>query len=775
MKSQILTTKRDVEIPTLLLVAMVMLACCPALHAQNWPTVTTDQVDYRPGTTATINGSGFQLGETVKLQVLNLTTPSDTGGEHDPWTVKASGNYGNFQTTWYVTLDETNQILQLTAIGLTSGLVAQRVFTDSVTATPANAIISADTAANAAAPAWTTLSSIKVSENNKADFSLGTNITFVLKVPTGWQFNTAVTPTTTFSGPEITAASTAITDSSTLTVTATVTDNNKFQDIFTISGIQVRPTAGKPLATGLQIYRPTTGGGNWIINGILSSTDGSSGSHFGALTETVGTFAGYTITGTSNTTAGISQNLTLKKTDQFGNSVSNSSTATLTFSGLGSVAANNPKINGATTAFSSGVSVAFASSGVSTTTLALIPYKAETATLNVIDGTKTSAAINGGLVLNVIAAAANRLELTAQPPASTAAGVTLTPSPVVTISDAFGNTVTTNTSSVTVAIGANPGSGTLSGTKTLAAVAGVATFSTLSINKSGAGYTLTFTDGALTSGTSSAFNITSATPVLALTSSQNPASSSTSVFFTAAVSGAVGMPTGTVRFRTNGIAFGSQATLVSGSATSGGIIVPRGATNIVVAEYSGDGNYLAATNTLHQVGTNSTPVAHTDAYSRNKGAAIRINIANLLSNDTDADGDSPLRFLGTSPTTTNGATITTNATQIYVPAANVNDTFTYTIRDGEGGTGTGTVTIAVTIGSGQAQSVTVSGATATVTFAAILNYTYLAQRATNLISPVWVNISTNTPVTNGVFSVTDNFSGLGGPPASAFYRLIYNP
>jgi hypothetical protein len=38
-------------------------------------TVSTDQIDYQPDTTATIDGSGFLPGETVELQVLNLTTP----------------------------------------------------------------------------------------------------------------------------------------------------------------------------------------------------------------------------------------------------------------------------------------------------------------------------------------------------------------------------------------------------------------------------------------------------------------------------------------------------------------------------------------------------------------------------------------------------------------------------------------------------------------------------------------------------------------------------
>jgi hypothetical protein len=80
--------------------------------------------------------------------------------------------------------------------------------------------------------------------------------------------------------------------------------------------------------------------------------------------------------------------------------------------------------------------------------------------------------------------------------------------PVVLVQDASGNTVTSSTASVTIAIGTNPSSGTLSGTATVSAVAGVATFSGLSINSAGTGYTLVATSGSLTSATSSAFNIT---------------------------------------------------------------------------------------------------------------------------------------------------------------------------------------------------------------------------------------------------------------------------
>ena len=79
---------------------------------------------------------------------------------------------------------------------------------------------------------------------------------------------------------------------------------------------------------------------------------------------------------------------------------------------------------------------------------------------------------------------------------------------MVSIEDAEGNVVTTNTSSVTLAIGTNPGVGALScTTNPKPAVAGVATFAGCKISLAGTGYTLTATDGSLTA-TSATFNVT---------------------------------------------------------------------------------------------------------------------------------------------------------------------------------------------------------------------------------------------------------------------------
>src|SRR3989449_260706 len=99
------------------------------------------------------------------------------------------------------------------------------------------------------------------------------------------------------------------------------------------------------------------------------------------------------------------------------------------------------------------------------------------------------------------------------PPRNAAAGAAITPAVQVAVQDAQGNTVTTATTSITVAIGNNPASGALSGTTTVAAVNGVATFSTLSINALGIGYTLTASATGLMGAASNWFNVVAATPL----------------------------------------------------------------------------------------------------------------------------------------------------------------------------------------------------------------------------------------------------------------------
>src|SRR5207247_738732 len=83
---------------------------------------------------------------------------------------------------------------------------------------------------------------------------------------------------------------------------------------------------------------------------------------------------------------------------------------------------------------------------------------------------------------------ATNLAFTTQPQ-STQAGQTM-PAVKVTARDASGNVVTGYTGLITVALGANPGGGTLAGTMPARRSSDLVTFSTLSIYNAGTGYTL---------------------------------------------------------------------------------------------------------------------------------------------------------------------------------------------------------------------------------------------------------------------------------------------
>jgi Concanavalin A-like lectin/glucanases superfamily/PKD domain/Matrixin len=111
--------------------------------------LAADKADYQPGETAVLTGSGFQPGETVKLQVLHTDGKPNTGPAHDPWYVTDGGagdldgqTDGNIRTTWFVDpVDSIDSTLQATATGLTSGQTAQATFTD---ASPARFYVTGD-------------------------------------------------------------------------------------------------------------------------------------------------------------------------------------------------------------------------------------------------------------------------------------------------------------------------------------------------------------------------------------------------------------------------------------------------------------------------------------------------------------------------------------------------------------------------------------------------------------------------------------------------------
>ena len=154
----------------------------------------------------------------------------------------------------------------------------------------------------------------------------------------------------------------------------------------------------------------------------------------------------------------------------------------------------------------SGTATATVANGVATFANLSINKAAVNYTLT---ATATSLTSGVSAQFNITPAAASQLVFGVQPSNATA-GVPFGSTVEVELRDALGNRVTTARDSVTLAFGANPGSGTISGTKIVNAVSGVAVFPGISVDKAAAGYTLSASATGLPNATSSQFTITAA-------------------------------------------------------------------------------------------------------------------------------------------------------------------------------------------------------------------------------------------------------------------------
>ena len=288
---------------------------------------------------------------------------------------------------------------------------------------------------------------------------------------------------------------------------------------------------------------------------------------------------------------------------------------------------------------------------------------------------------------DITTGSAAQLAFDVQPTTASAGGV-ITPLVEVTVLDAVGNTVTSYTGNVTVAIGANPVGGALSGTTTMAAVAGVATFSSLSINKVGSGYTLSAAAAGLTSTTSTSFAITPGVAT-ALVFTGPPATTTAG----AAIAPAVKV-TARDALGNDATGFSGNVTMAIGTNPAGGVL--SGATTLAaeagVATFStlainaaGTGYTLSATSS-GLAGTASTPF------------------------DIIPSTASRLAFSVQPSNTTAGATIA--AIQVTAQDASGNAVASFT----------GAVTVTITAGSGTSGAVlsgttTVAAAGGVATFA----------------------------------------------------------
>jgi len=238
-------------------------------------------------------------------------------------------------------------------------------------------------------------------------------------------------------------------------------------------------TVGSPNYSAGAGYDLTTGRGSPIANKVITDLIGSS------TTTTANHFA---ISSPTSATAGTSFTITVSA-ENASNAVMTSFTGNVSFTSSDGLA---------------GLPAAYtftaADKGVHTFTVTLKTAGSETVTA-------TSGSVSGIDTVTVNPGAPTHLAFSQQP-ANATVGTTL-PTVTVTELDAYGNVATQDsTTRITLALGTNPGGATLTGGGAVTVSHGVATFTGLSLNKAGNGYTLTATGGTMPKITSSSFNVT---------------------------------------------------------------------------------------------------------------------------------------------------------------------------------------------------------------------------------------------------------------------------
>jgi hypothetical protein len=342
-----------------------------------------------------------------------------------------------------------------------------------------------------------------------------------LSAPAGATDSNTISFTVTFGAATqiVLSGSTAdLASAATRTLTATVEDaagNTVISGADSSVSVSFAKTTGAGTLTGLGSALASGGVATKVVTGVLA------GSVTVQASATLSAPAGATTSNalTFNVVAGAATQIVLS-----GSTADLASSTTRAFAATIKDAAGNTVDSGA----DSGVSVSFAkttgagslggtgtataSGGVATKTVTGVLAGSVTVQASATLSAPAGVTSSNTLTFNVIPGVATKLEFTQQP---TSAGAAATIAPVkVSVEDANGNVETTDsTTSVTLAIGTNPNGGTLTGTVTQSVVSGVATFSGLSINNAGTGYTLTASSSGLTGDTSSSFDITAGKPI----------------------------------------------------------------------------------------------------------------------------------------------------------------------------------------------------------------------------------------------------------------------
>ncbi len=416
----------------------------------------------------------------------------------------------------------------------------------------------------------------------------------------------------------------------------------------------------------------------------------------------------------------------------------------------------------------SGSSTISAASGASNASGAVMftvkDTKAEAVTYTAKD-TSDNITITQTAQVTFKAGAAAKLAFSQQP-STTTAGSVITPAVTVSVEDANGNVVTTDSSTVAIAI-STPGA--FSGTSTLSAVAssGVASFSNLIPTASG-NYTLSATDGSLTAATSNGFTVNAgALAKFVFATITSPQTAGTAFNVTITAEDANG---NTV---TSFSADGNNVVLTSTGTLAGAPITTPAFTNGVLNESvtitnTGSFTITATGNAGHGGGTGTS-----NEFTVNPGPAATLTVAGYPSPVTagapnnftvtakDSNGNTATGYTGTvkfassdaqaalptSSTLTNGtgtfsATLKTAGTQ----SITATDTVTSTITGTQSG---------ITVNAASASSVTPTAGT--------------AQSATiNTAFAIPLQATVKDAFNNPVSGVTVTFMPPGSGPSGAF-------
>ena len=223
------------------------------------------------------------------------------------------------------------------------------------------------------------------------------------------------------------------------------------------------------------------------------------------------------------------------------------------------------------------------------------------------DGTTFTSTASGAIVswAGATVGPATQLAFLVQPSSVTGGTANTTPLQVVA-QDTETNTVTSFTGNVTLAIGSNPGGATLSGNLTVAALNGVATFSSVIVDKAASGYTLVAAATGLQPATSNVFEVTVGPPIAIVLESGNNQTGAVNTVLADSVSVRV------VDAGGNGV----SGINVSWTATAGGglvrpALIPSDADGLAKAEWTLGPNPVVNTATATVTGLAGSPVTFT--------------------------------------------------------------------------------------------------------------------------------------------------------------------